>query len=305
MIQIRRARFQNFRLLRDIELEFSTDFAKPLTVVRAENDTGKTTLLNGLTWALFGDSALPGSRTAFRLHPIDWDATSDGPTVPIKVIVEFAAVDEETDAEVVYELERGSTERLVGDTDFEPSAATITLLRHTHAGVEPVDNPTAVIESLLPASLRDVFFIDGDRALAFIEATDEQRVKRSASPERSGHYSASTSSRRPSATSTTPGETPYPPLRSSVPAPTSSASSRPASASRTNRPSSKKSSRPSNSIATPPNCGTGRLTNASRTPLHQVQEPNASSASASRRPKPNSTPNASRRPRCSLPIDGC
>lgn len=178
MIQIRRAQFQNFRLLRDVELEFSTDFEKPLTVVRAENDTGKTTLLNGLTWALFGDAALPGSRTAFRLHPIDWDAAVNGPTVPIKVTVEFAAVDEETDSEVLFELERSSTERLIGEADFEPSAATITLLRHASAGVEPVENPTAVIESLLPASLRDVFFIDGDRALAFIEATDEQRVKR-------------------------------------------------------------------------------------------------------------------------------
>jgi DNA sulfur modification protein DndD len=178
MIQIRRARFQNFRLLRDVELEFSTDSAKPLTVVRAENDTGKTTLLNGLTWALFGDSALPGARTAFRLHPIDWDAETNGAIVPIKVTVEFVAVDEETESEVLYELERSSTERLIGDADFEPSAATITLLRHTNAGLEAVENPTAVIESLLPSSLRDVFFIDGDRALAFIEATDEQRVKR-------------------------------------------------------------------------------------------------------------------------------
>lgn len=178
MIQLRRARFQNFRLLRDVEIEFATDFAKPLTVVRAENDTGKTTLLNALTWALFGDDHLPGSRSAFRLHPIDWDALTDGPTVPIRVTIEFAAVDEETDSEVLYELERSATERLIGDADFEPSAATITLLKHTAAGLEPVDNPTAVIESLLPASLRDVFFIDGDRALAFIEATDEQRVKR-------------------------------------------------------------------------------------------------------------------------------
>ena len=178
MIQLRRASFQNFRLLRDVELEFSTDPVKPVTVVRAENDTGKTTLLTGLTWALFGDAALPGSRSKFRLHPIDWDRKRDGPTVPIKVFVEFAAVDEENDTEVLYELERTSTECLGGDSDFEPSAATITLLRHTHAGVAPIDNPTAVMEALLPASLRDVFFIDGDRALGFIEATDEQRVKR-------------------------------------------------------------------------------------------------------------------------------
>lgn len=178
MIQLRRAQFENFRLLRDLEIEFSTDTAKPLTVVRAENDTGKTTLLNALTWGLFGDPALPSSRTAFRLHPIDWQADEDGPTVPIKVTIEFAAVDEETGEEIVYELERSATEQLVGAAEFEPSASTITLLRHTSGGIVSVDNPSSTIESLLPASLRDVFFIDGDRALAFIEATDEQRVKR-------------------------------------------------------------------------------------------------------------------------------
>ena len=67
--------FENFRLLRDLELEFSTDSAKKLTVVRAENETGKTTILNGLQWALYGDDALPGKGLDFRLHPLDWDAS--------------------------------------------------------------------------------------------------------------------------------------------------------------------------------------------------------------------------------------
>src|ERR1035437_780858 len=102
MIQLRRAQFKNFRLLRDVEIEFSTDAAKPLTVVRAENDTGKTTLLHALRWCLFGDSALPGgSRAAFRLHPIDWNTADDGPNVLVVVSIEFAAVDEETNSEVI------------------------------------------------------------------------------------------------------------------------------------------------------------------------------------------------------------
>ena len=114
MIQLRRAHFTNFRLLKDIEIEFSTSFDQPLTVIRAENDTGKTTLLNALGWALFGDDALPGSRSSFRLHPIDWQIEADGPVVPIKVVIEFAALDEETESEVVFELERSAEERLVG-----------------------------------------------------------------------------------------------------------------------------------------------------------------------------------------------
>lgn len=178
MIQLRRARFTNFRLLRDVEVEFSTSPEQPLTVIRAENDTGKTTLLNALGWGLFGDDALPGSRSALRLHPIDWDAAADGPSVRIEVMIEFAARDEDTGTEVVFELERSAEERLVGGHEFEPSPSELVLLRHTAGGVEPVENPTATIASLLPPSLKDIFFIDGDRALAFIEATDEQRVKR-------------------------------------------------------------------------------------------------------------------------------
>ena len=178
MIQLRRARFENFRLLRSVELEFSTDRNRPLTVIRAENDTGKTTLLTGLAWALFGDESLPESRSAFRFHPIDWLAATEGSNVSISVMVEFATIDEDTKEQVIFELERQSNEKLTSDTDFLPSPSVLTLLKHTPGGMTPVSNPVAFIESLLPASLRDIFFIDGDRALRYIEATDEQRVKR-------------------------------------------------------------------------------------------------------------------------------
>ena len=83
-----RAEFENFRLLRHLELDFSTEDKKKLSVIRAENETGKTTILNGLQWALYGDDALPGKGQDYRLHPIDWDA-SDGKRVPISAQVEF------------------------------------------------------------------------------------------------------------------------------------------------------------------------------------------------------------------------
>ena len=42
------AKFQNFRLLRDLRLDFSTSDDKNLTVIRASNESGKTTILNAL-----------------------------------------------------------------------------------------------------------------------------------------------------------------------------------------------------------------------------------------------------------------
>ena len=183
MIRLQRARFRNFRLLRDVEVEFSTEPDRPLTVLRAENDTGKTTLMHGLSWALFGDEALPDTRDIYRLHPIDWSATEDGARVPISVAIEFSTIDDEANAEVLYELERrcvddlGASE-LGADGSFRPSETKLTLLEYTDNGAHPVLNPTARVESLLPANLRDIFFIDGDRALRYIEATDEHRLKR-------------------------------------------------------------------------------------------------------------------------------
>ena len=87
-MKLLRAEFQNFRLLRDLELEFSSDLDRKLTVIRAANESGKTTILHGLQWALYGDAALPGRGEDFRLHPIDWEA-STGKRVPITATVEF------------------------------------------------------------------------------------------------------------------------------------------------------------------------------------------------------------------------
>ena len=87
-MKLLRAKFQNFRLLRDLEIDFSSDPDRNLTVIRAANESGKTTILNALQWALYGDAALPGKGDGFRLHPIDWEA-ADGRRVPITASVEF------------------------------------------------------------------------------------------------------------------------------------------------------------------------------------------------------------------------
>src|SRR4030042_5349273 len=74
-MKFRRANFSNFRLLRDLEIEFSVEPQRPLTVIRAENETGKTTILNALQWVLFGEEGLPTAGAGYRIIPIDWDVS--------------------------------------------------------------------------------------------------------------------------------------------------------------------------------------------------------------------------------------
>ena len=186
-MKLLRAEFRNFRLLRDLELTFSTDPAKNLTVIRAANETGKTTILHALQWALYGDAALPGKGDDFRLHPIDWDAI-DGKRVPISATVEFEVTTVRRSAGGMremkrrYRIVRSATEEIDGNK-WRRSPAMVKLFALNDSGADPIDAPEALINEELPPELRDVFFTDGDRTLSFIEAdvalaTKRERVQR-------------------------------------------------------------------------------------------------------------------------------
>jgi len=170
-----RSEFENFRLLKQLKLDFATDSEKKLTVIRAENETGKTTILTALQWALYGDDALPDRGQDYRLHPIDWDA-SDGSRVPISVQVEFETTGlrrspmGRIETKHQYRIIRSTYETLNG-ARWNRSPSTVKLFRLTDTGSEPIDPPEALINDELPPELREVFFTDGDRALSFIEAT--------------------------------------------------------------------------------------------------------------------------------------
>jgi DNA sulfur modification protein DndD len=179
MIQLVEARFSNFRLLREVELKFARDAESPVTVIRAENATGKTTVLTALTWALFGDEGIPGRRSSFRLHPIDWIPERDGATCKTTAEVRFVTVDDESGLETTYDLIRTETEEVSADGGFTVEGKELIIFRKDRSGDEPISNATAFLNNrVLPLTLKDVFFIDGDRALAFIETTDERSAKR-------------------------------------------------------------------------------------------------------------------------------
>lgn len=173
--------FSNFRLLRDLRIEFSTDQDRPLTVIRAANESGKTTILHGLQWALYGDAALPRKGNGFRLHPIDWDH-ADGSVVDISVVVEYEITTHRRSGGKLipnrkrYRLVRFASERV--DSNKRRSSSTVKLFQLTDNGANEIDSPDSQINDELPQDLREVFFTDGDRALSFIESDVAPSTKR-------------------------------------------------------------------------------------------------------------------------------
>ena len=177
------AEFTNFRLLRDVMLDFSTDDEKRLTVIRAENESGKTTILTGIQWGLYGNNALPGgSRQEYRLHPIDWNL-ADGARVPVTVEIDFEIKSTRPsksggliETKTLYRIIRSTYDTLRGES-WEPGPTSVQLFELTATGSDPIDPPDAVINEEIPPELREIFFTDGDRTLSFIEADVSQSTK--------------------------------------------------------------------------------------------------------------------------------
>lgn len=180
-MKLLRAKFQNFRLLREVELEFSTDPKRNLTVIRAANDSGKTTVLLGLQWALYGDRALPNRGKAFRLHPIDW-STNDGPQAVISATVDYEhttfrhSKGRTIEKTRRYRIIRTALENINGWENRAASTVELFCLEGTRT--IPLHSPESEISAQLPQELREVFFTDGDRALSFIEADVSVSTKR-------------------------------------------------------------------------------------------------------------------------------
>ncbi len=156
------AHISNFKLLEDIELKFSTDPLRPLTVIRAENGSGKTSVLYALSWGFFGTRGLPAESQKLRLIS---SACEAGVPVFVQVMIEFEHLD---DAGITsrYRLIRTTTQTPRTDDSVEQANETARLFKITDQGEGEVD--VALVDKFLPFRLKDVFFTNGEDVQAFI-----------------------------------------------------------------------------------------------------------------------------------------
>lgn len=172
------ARIRNFKLLRHIDLDFANELNHPLTVVRAENGSGKTSMLQALRWGLFGNEGLEDS--SVRLSPADWP---EGVSCDLSVEIDFVHTqvsvvgDTQIKSETRYILKR---EVIETPRDNEPNRTNerISLYEKKESGADPVDAPESRIRQMLPPEMIDIFFTDGDAAMSFISPQLTETTKR-------------------------------------------------------------------------------------------------------------------------------
>jgi DNA sulfur modification protein DndD len=157
---------RNFKLISNISIDFSQDRNRPLTVIRAENGSGKTSVLYALLWGLFGEAGLDKSARTLR-------RTSASSPAGVPITVEVSLIVEHQDdlaGSMRYRLTRSQVETPLSGTDsVEREDEKVELVLLAPEGDEPKD--PIIINKLFPPRLKDVFFTNGEHVETFIAGT--------------------------------------------------------------------------------------------------------------------------------------
>lgn len=164
-MRLHRVHVHNFKLLQDVRINLSVDAERPLTVIRAENGSGKTSLLYAILWGLYGVSGLK-EITGMEKIRLTSTASTVGVPVTVEVTFDFEVDDDGNPAR--YRLQRTVNETPTDGDEVERGNENVRLSQLTETGGEPVAMPERWIAQRLPQRLADVFFTNGDDVQRFI-----------------------------------------------------------------------------------------------------------------------------------------
>ncbi len=157
---------ENFAIYPHVEVEFSLDDAMPLTLIRGENNSGKTTLMRAFIWILFGESHVPA--LADSTHPIR-PAWAEQKAIQTKGVLKFRVEQPNGDV-VLYKLIRkgrtrvesrpGKPDKVIYDNDE------LDLFRNVPgAGFQKANDRLAALQlRYFPDDIREFILIDADKA---------------------------------------------------------------------------------------------------------------------------------------------
>jgi DNA sulfur modification protein DndD len=157
---------RNFALYPEAHLSFSSDPTHPLTVIRGENECGKTSLMRAFLWVLYGEEGLPAIPNV--MHPIRPVWAEDEP-VRTRVELRFEARGSRGTVNN-YKLVREATTAVAdGRVQYRDEEKHL-LLRQADGNWGTADDQLfqLLMHKYFRPELRDFFFIDADKAVRFV-----------------------------------------------------------------------------------------------------------------------------------------
>lgn len=164
MIQFTELELTNFAIYPRAQFAFSVDPKRPLTVIRGENESGKTTLMRAFLWALFGGEALQGAQVAKFLRPA-WVPNNEA--IATKVKLSFRKTNKDG-LSVSFNLVRSLT--TVDASSAHVAGEHVTLARQEPDGsFRPLTEAALdTLHAIIRPEMKDFYFMDGEKAMDFV-----------------------------------------------------------------------------------------------------------------------------------------
>lgn len=167
---------KNFRQYRgERKIDFSVDNKKNFTVIQGANGAGKTNLMNAITWCLYGKeehlSSISKEKIIDPFNKKEMEDTPEDKLVEMKVRIKLG------EEKVQYVIER--TKRGYKEGNHVTYAADVfQVLWMSGRDLKPVTSqPNYFVNLILPQTIHDFFFFDGEKLDDFFKEDSNKRVQ--------------------------------------------------------------------------------------------------------------------------------
>ena len=173
-MKITRIRTSNFRQHKDTDIDLSSD-QSDFVVIKGTMGSGKTNLLNAVTWCIYGEvDDIKNKGTQLLSDPVLVDM-GEGDYEDVEVLVEISL-----ESNVTAFIKRKLAFKKSGQLAhaFGEPELTVQVMRSIENGYEVEPNAQAWIERNLPSRFKPYFLFDGEKLAGFFKESDAPRIKR-------------------------------------------------------------------------------------------------------------------------------
>lgn len=171
---------KNFRQYADVKIELARKCPGNFTVIQGPNGAGKTNLLNAITWCLFGkelhvDTKYPGLPI---VNTTTLDQAKEGDLFEVNVEIQFVQSNGKkiiVTRAIEYKKQKGNP------VEIPSPHAQPRIMRETERDwVGPIYGSDAqyIINNLIPRSIEEYFFFDGERMNDYFKQSTGTDIKR-------------------------------------------------------------------------------------------------------------------------------
>ncbi|MFB6216914.1 MAG: AAA family ATPase, partial [Candidatus Aenigmatarchaeota archaeon] len=178
-IQIHSVEVKDYRQFHGRQrIELETDGNKNINVIEGENGSGKSNLLNAITFCLYDtEEHLEESKEeGLNVYPYGnrdkLEYLDEGEELNGYVEVRFGRDRPE------YRFKRSFTTVKKGENQFSDASDDLTLQRKEGTDWDIKDDPIAHLNQILPVDVRDYYLFDGERLDTFFEEDYSENVKK-------------------------------------------------------------------------------------------------------------------------------